>query len=394
MIRNVVLREATEEDNVNIDEAVKAIRKLMQTAKLTKFRSIDTCARFYSSFFLSTLESGERPSVNEWGAIYTKLLSNDVFCSDMALYVTCYQPTIYTGIFMPFWNLIQSELSEMKKNRIRYLALVKGLVAMMQTRMDGIGNLVKVQIHDPNVIKFITVINQVLGKMIFDINALMSEEMERATKSGDISYSNVQMTPPQEDYVVSEAFEELTYMFEHPNEWIRENVIEADEYFLTEGIISSARNGIKQASVATNKVAKRFEEAVTKKIMKLREERRNRKHSEMVGESLKLMRVIKLFLRTGAIAIISPAIAAIQFIVSVVYDRATDKRDRGILVGELRDELEIIEEKINMAERNGDDKERIQLIRLRQKLVKEYERIQKTRYDAKTRYMLKQNGAY
>ena len=329
--------------------------------------------------------------MNEWGAIYTKLLSNDPFCADMALYITCYQPTIYTGIFMPFWNLIQSELSEMKKNRIRYLALVKGLVAMMQTRMDGIGNLVKVQIHDPNVIKFITVINQVLGKMIFDINALMSEEMEKATKPGDITLSKPQASPPQESYIVSETARELIYMFEHTEDWIRENL---GESMLAEGVVSNVRTGVKQVAVAGDKLSKRFEEAVTKKVMKLREERRNRKHSEMVGESLRIMRAIKLFLRTGGIAIISPAIAAIQFIVSVVYDRATDRRDRAVLVGQLKDELEILEEKINMAERNGDDKERIQLIRLRQKLVKEYERIQKTRYDGKTRYMLKQNGAY
>ena len=44
-------------------------------------------------------------------------------------------------------------------------------------------------------------------------------------------------------------------------------------------------------------------------------------------------------------------------------------------------ELEIVEEKIQMAERNGDDKAKVELIRLRQKLQREYERIQRMPFD-------------
>ena len=105
----------------------------------------------------------------------------------------------------------------------------------------------------------------------------------------------------------------------------------------------------------------------------------------MVGEALRINREIKRLLRSGAIGILNPAWGAISFIVSVVYDRATDKRDRAVLVGQLKDELEIVEEKIQMAERNGDEKARIELIRFRQKLHREYERIMRVRYDANTR---------
>ena len=106
---------------------------------------------------------------------------------------------------------------------------------------------------------------------------------------------------------------------------------------------------------------------------------------DAIGESLRINNIIKRLLKTGAIGILSPAWAAIYFIISVVYDRATDKRDREVLVGQLKDELEIVEEKIQMAERNGDEKARIELIRFRQKLVREYERIQRMRWDAQTR---------
>ena len=75
------------------------------------------------------------------------------------------------------------------------------------------------------------------------------------------------------------------------------------------------------------------------------------------------------------------AAAVITYIVSIVIDRETDKKDRDILVGQLKDELEIIEEKISIAERNGDDKAKIELIRLRQKIQREYRRITKLPYE-------------
>ena len=43
--------------------------------------------------------------------------------------------------------------------------------------------------------------------------------------------------------------------------------------------------------------------------------------------------------------------------------------------------IEIIEEKISIAERNGDDKAKIELIRLRQKIQREYRRITKLPYE-------------
>ena len=71
----------------------------------------------------------------------------------------------------------------------------------------------------------------------------------------------------------------------------------------------------------------------------------------------------------------------LHWIITLFIDKKTDKEDRKVLIGEIKDELEIIEEKISMAERNGDDKAKIELIRYRQKLQKEYERILHVKYD-------------
>ena len=87
-------------------------------------------------------------------------------------------------------------------------------------------------------------------------------------------------------------------------------------------------------------------------------------------------------MRSLGIGLFSPALGVITWVISVVIDRATDKKDRDILVGQLKDEMEIVEEKISIAERNGDDKGKIELMRIRQKLRREYERIQGYRFDA------------
>lgn len=374
MIHSLILQEAVESKS-GVDAAITYIKTLMGTCKLTKFRSAESCAKFYSAFFMCTLEDDMHPTAEEWGAIYSALLSEKKFCDDLAIYIAMYQPAIYDGIFTPLWALIQSEYLGMKKNRIQYLSMCKATITMIQTRLAGIGNVVRTQVISTSVTKFITVIDQALNQVIGNINQLVHTEIAKTADPNAISYA---VGPASE---LSETARELVDLLESADTWLANR----EAQLLSEGIINNAKEKAKEALVAKKKAENEFDEFVMKKVKKMREERRNRKHSEMVGESLRINNIIKRLLKTGAIGILSPAWAAIYFIISVVYDRATDKRDREVLVGQLKDELEIVEEKIQMAERNGDEKARIELIRFRQKLVREYERIQRMRWDAQTR---------
>lgn len=382
MVCDYILQEAVESATSKVDPIVASIKKTMNVCKLTKFRSADQCAKFYSSFFLCTLPDDQNPTVAQWGEIYTNMLSNTPFCNDLAMYIALYQPKVYTGIFMPLWTLINSELNAMQKNRVQYISQAKAMISMIQMRLDGVGEVVKAQINDPNAIKFITVINQTLTKFGFDLNALLQAEIEKAVKPEDVVYMK-----PVENVPLEEDVQEILYLMENRDSWIatRQNELLQEAAAINEGIVSNAVEKAKAVAVAAKKAEREFDEFVTRKVKKMREERRNRKHAEMVGEALRINHEIKRLLRTGAIGLLSPAWAAITFIVSVVYDRATDKRDRAVLVGQLKDELEIVEEKIQMAERNGDEKARIELIRFRHKLHREYERIMHVRYDAATR---------
>ena len=377
MIRNILLQEAIETKS-GADAVVASIKKLMNTTKLTKYKSTDSCAKFYSAFFLCTLPEDieARPTVSDWGYIYTALLSNDSFCADLAAYMAVYHPAVYTGIFSPLWGLIQSEVAAMKQNKTRYLTLTKTMIAMLQTRMAGVGEIVRTQINDPETLKFVTIVDQVLNQMVFDLTAQIQNEIVKAVDPEDIVYNT-----KGDASRLSETAEETISLLESADTFIDQKQAE----YLDEGIVNNVKESAKAVLIAKKKAENEFDEFVMKKVKKLREERRNKKHAEMVGESLRINREIKRLLTSGAIGILDPAWGVISYVISVVYNRATDKKDRAILIGQLKDELEIVEEKIQMAERNGDEKARIELIRFRQKLQREYERIQRMRWDPQTR---------
>ena len=390
---NIILQEAAESKELNTERVAKDIKKQLNTCKLTKY-SRDACSKFYSSFFLQSIEDAS-PTVSDWGAIYTKLLSEDKFCEDLTAFMITFRPSIYEGLFIPLWAEIQSEASRRKNDRIRYLQLTKAMLTMLQSRMAGVANMIKSQISDINTLKFSTTVEQTLSKMCFDIQALINMEVAASVTPDDVTYARNVATAP-----LSESMQGLLDLLENCNVWYDEfMLIEMAKSFndvdrrliesvetgtINEGLGEDAAMKIKEAKLAQKKAERNFDELVMKKIREIREERRNAKHAEMVGESLRVMREIKRILKVAPIALLSPIAAAVIYLCSIFYDRATDRKDRKILVDQLKDEMEITNEKIQMAERNGDDKARIELIRFRQKLEHEYERIMRVRYDAQT----------
>ena len=393
MMRNLILQEAIEQvQTISIEEIVASIKKMMNLAKLTKFKSEGACAQFYSAFFLSTLPD-DVPTVEQWSSIYTNLLSEPKFIDDLASYMVLYRPAVFSGLFAPLWAEIQSELTQMKQNQVRYLSLVKAQMTMLQTRMNAVGQIARSQVSDTESLKFISITDQVLQQMIFDLDKLMNQEIAKTIKPDSIAVSN-----RYDRYKMSEDAIELVSLFENADEWfqktINENSIpDPEPSEMDEGIIKNAVMKTKSVLVAAKKAQKDFEDIVMRKVKKIRENRRNRKHSEMVGEALAINHEIKRLLKSGGWFIINPALGVLRFIISIVYDRSTDKKDRMILIQQIKDEIEIVEEKIAMAERNGDDKARIELIRARQKMVREYQRINAIRYDDYTRQRLKDNNS-
>lgn len=371
MIRNVLLLEAAGDESP-IDNAVKSIKKLMNTCKLTKYKSEAQCAEFFSIFFLcspAASTSSSEVAFADWCMIYNLLLSDDKFCQDLCSYMAMYQPREYVGMWNPLIRLIDSELEHIRHNRIRYLSEAKAFFKAMYRSFDDIGETIKAQIFDVESIKFITTVQGVLNTHTFYLTRLIQHEMAE-TDPNDIVMVNLPWLPLEEDV------KEILWLLEHGEEEIAKSLEPVNE-----AILSNAAMAAKTAKVKADKAARNFDMFVMKQVKAAREKRRNRKHAEMVGEALRINNEVKRLLKSLGVGALSPALGVILWVTSVVVDRHTDKRDREILVGQIKDELEIVEEKISIAERNGDDKAKIELIRIRQRLQKEYGRIQRYRWD-------------
>ena len=389
--RNMVLQEAMNDpDNVKIDNTCKTIKKALTQCKFLKYAHKPTNLEFYTMFFTQSLPDKTDLTFEQWSTVYTQLLSQDQFCSELATLCVCWMPVVTSGLFSPLWNLVEIELGEKKENRIQYLATVKAFFSMLSLRFEAIANLIKLQVHDVNALKFIGLINQTILQMYFDTNKLMEEELSNSIKPDDVNVISAILSDPRHitesaDTIDVDKFELVT---EEGNDLY--NLIDTliTESAVNETVIDNVKQRAKQAFVAKNKAENQFDTSIMRWVKSVRENRQNRKHAELCGEALRVNHKIKQLLRSGAIYLINPAWGALSFIIQIIYDRKTDKKDRAILVGQLRDELEIIEEKIQMAERNGDDKAKIDLIRFKQKINRELTRITNARFTQANQYRM------
>lgn len=376
-ITNVYLMEAAEKSELKPNEVVSLIKKQLNVCKLAKFKSDGENAKFYSNFFLSTVDLPNQPTLDDWGIIYNTLLNDNVFTDNLCIFVAYYQPFTYAQIFHPLFNMVKDGLQTAGKNKVKYLANAKATFSMIQMKFQAIANVVLLQVKDPRAVKFLTVVDQTLQQMIFEMSHMIQDTLEQQADPDDIqpTIEMIAEKPLEEDAA------ELMFIFEHADAWIEnyiDNMTRLD-LALSEGVVNNAKMKVKELNLKKQKAEKAFDDFIMKKFRDMTIKRRNAKHAEMVGESLRIMREFKRLLKSGALAILAPWLGVLHWIVSFMIDKKTDVKDRQVIVNEIRDEIEIVEEKIAMAERNGDDKAKIELIRFRQKLQREHQRITKKR---------------
>ena len=78
----------------------------------------------------------------------------------------------------------------------------------------------------------------------------------------------------------------------------------------------------------------------------------------------------------GGIWAINPAIAAITFLVGVALDAKADSKVRTQILDELKEELKIVEEKIDDAKSDSERQKKYELMRIKNKLEKDIKRIE------------------
>ena len=379
---NYFLQEAVAK-TVVFDPAplVADYKKALNTCALTKFKSEDACFLFFSGFFMNQVKIDDI-KVENFIQVYNILWNDPKFVNNLTLYMGIYKPGVYEGMFKTIMNMVDSELSTMKVNRLQYISNVKAFLDNLIVRFSAIKYSIEAQTSQVDSTKFVMIVLSTLQSYYFYMNSLTKREIQSTHNADDIEYIYEVRTLPED---AQSIIDDMFHAEEQINEMTQKFLSEAAAgEALDEGIVNKAVEKAKEANYARKKAENWFEEKITKKVNDLRNQRRNRKHAEMVGEALRINHEIKRLLRSGLLYIIpniGPAAAVITYIVSIVIDRETDKKDRNILVGQLKDELEIIEEKISIAERNGDDKAKIELIRLRQKIQREYRRITKLPYE-------------
>lgn len=360
------LLEAVEKTNEKVNAVISAFKKSLNTCKLSKFNSQDSCNEFYSAFFMNNLNLEEGLTSEEWFRVYNTLLCDNTFRTGLIPFIALYKPAEFKGMFNGIRALIPVEL-ETVKDKIRYLSNIQANLYEFRRQFEAIGIETKTQVSDTDTAKFLTVIDGSIGSIYNYARVLLRREVERKADMTAINTSVVNSYEMMKETVgVLESFDD-EYLKEY-----RET--------MNEMVINKAKDAANDKIQKSLRYQKDFDHKVAKVWRYLQTKRRERKHAEMVGETLRLSHEIRRLIGSGLTGIINPCLPIITWIVTFAIDRATDKRDRDILIADLKGELEIMDEKIAIADRKGDDKEKIELMRIRQKMLREYQRISHIRY--------------
>ena len=376
-ISDVLLLEAVvdkEDKEQNVNNVIKELKQALNVCKLAKFKSESSNAKFYTGFFNSSFE--ETLTFGAWNQVYTTLLNEDAFCNNLCMFIAMWRPKDFKGMFQPIINEVESELRT-TQNKVRLLSDAKALFSFMEQRFDSIANTVKAQVNDQETMTFLTTIKSVTTNFMMYFNKLLQDEVTEKTDPDDIVIT-VRGGPMEENVFTFESdVQEFFDLLEHADEWKANYMKES----LNEGIVNKGKEAAKVIKVKSLKADRAFNDFVMSKVREIRRNRRNRRHAEIVGESLRINAYLKRILKALGLSVINPAIGVISFVVDTLIDEKTKAKDRKILIQQIQDELEIMDEKISIADRNGDEKGKIELMRGKQKLQREYQRITNFRYD-------------
>lgn len=151
------------------------------------------------------------------------------------------------------------------------------------------------------------------------------------------------------------------------------------DYYLCEGelkrkIVKFGKKVVDGVSKASNVVDENFR-AVMKFIKDLYMGGRSTREEIIMDAGPSVAKMIKLTIVHLGLWGLHPALAIISAIVVICLNKRIRMKERNKLLRELKNELEMVEEKIKDADSAGDRKEKYQLMRIRQTLQTEIERI-------------------
>ena len=388
MALNVYLAEQADKVS-NIKDAVSDIKKLLNTCKLSKFKSAESCGEFYLIFFTnSTPDKYSDLSFADWFDIYNQLFSQPQFKANLVFFISLFQPTHYDGMFKPLIAEIEREAYHAKE-KMYFYSDVKAKLTQLRSDFAGVCQSALSQTVSQEPVQFCKAIDGVFSDMIARINkeqeALLLERDEgdgirKVVRPYPMTESAVEDddTPLDEDVQEAKEFVSLLESFDLyaiMNEDISDKLADlrdSAEYqaMVTEDKVAS---GARNVANAVNS----FDRKVSTWIDRFRNYRKNKKIKAMLGETHHVMREILRItgaIVAGAVApkgtskLFRSLIGIVIYFGSWYLTGKTTEADLRKFIEMVKDELEIVEKKIEQAERQGDDKGVVQLIRMRQKL--------------------------
>ena len=150
------------------------------------------------------------------------------------------------------------------------------------------------------------------------------------------------------------------------------------EAILSEGVVDGVKRTAKQVDKTIKNKEKAMDEWFDKTLKDIRQRSRDKSRDALVEDRFpQLSKMIKRAIHIGASWCISPAMAAIDVVVTFIMSKRAKDKERKRLVSELKNELDIVEEKIKDADSASDRKKKYELMRLRHKLQYEVDRLKR-----------------
>lgn len=366
-MRNYYINEAAESLK-KTDKIKKDLKKKLNACKLSNFKSDPDCSDFYSVFFCNALPEDYIITATEWFGLYSDLLNEKTFYSNLVYFVGYWKPSEYGMMFKGLRNLINQELEVMKASRTQYLGQMCSSMEKLYNTFNAIYITLRKDLIQPELMVFAKTIVTVLDQYTSEISNLMHKELRNDEKTDQLG---LKVYVRDEDYISEDATEFIGSL-----QTLCDMLDETFNKTLDEGIVSKAKDAANLAQIKERRVVDFIDRNVYKAYNNWRKRKETKNHEQMMGETLRISRLIKqAFAVYMTWKIFNPIAGIITALVTTAIDQRTKKDDRMKILNDIKDELEIVNEKINIAERNNDDKSRIEMIRIRQKLYREYERI-------------------
>jgi hypothetical protein len=218
-----------------------------------------------------------------------------------------------------------------------------------------------------------------LTSIYYDMNEnvsnLTTEKCSNLIKS--ISSLNSSIEDKCVDIMNDDAFDTYTKLGDIKD--ILESSIDS-EISLTEGVIDNAKSSVKQAARTVSFKNKQYSQLLNSKLNRsikdARESSKQRSYDKLINRTVDVTRILKTAMGGGVAAlIVGPYIAAVGLLAKVALDKKTELKHKKRILFDLKTEKVITEEKIKIADRNGDDKTKIKLMRINEELSRNIERI-------------------